>query len=71
MERPAWSLTETADVQTLKDKQSFQIWNFQITILFKASDLYDVVSGKDKFSEKVSQNEKSEWIKKDAKAQKI
>ncbi|KAK9739251.1 hypothetical protein QE152_g9167 [Popillia japonica] len=51
--------------------QSFQIWKFQITVLFKAHELWEITNGDSLYSTITEENEKSNWLKKDARAQKI
>ena len=60
---------ETSGIERLSDK-NFQVWKFQIVILFKAHDIYDIVSGKEKLLETFDDKKKKEWERKDAKAQK-
>lgn len=68
MESRAEELTQ---IEKLEDSETFQVWNFQINILFKASGLYEVVNGKKQLKDLKTDEEREEWSKKDAKAQKI
>ncbi|KAJ8895630.1 hypothetical protein PR048_000966 [Dryococelus australis] len=61
----ATALDDFAHVEKLVGHSNFTIWKFQIVMLFKAADVYDVITttvedaaGKDK-----------DWVRKDAKAQ--
>lgn len=57
-------------IQILKDKESFQVWKFEITVSFKANELYDIVSGAIK-NEDVIGIEQATWTRKDSMAQKL
>ncbi|KAK9693484.1 hypothetical protein QE152_g34158 [Popillia japonica] len=62
---------EVSQIEKLKDVESYQLWNFQLTIMFKANGLYEIVKGESKLESMKSEEEKETWKKKDAKAQKI
>ena len=54
----------------LCNAESFQLWDFELKILFKARNLWSVVDGTELLDERVTGKEKrDEWITKDAKAQ--
>lgn len=53
-------------IEKLTDSENFQIWKFQITILFKANEVYEIVLAKANEAERTPQ-----WKKKDASAQKL
>lgn len=54
------------NVEKLTDAENFQIWKFQMIILFKANELHEVIL------QNVAQNERTQqWKKKDAVAQKL
>lgn len=57
-------------VEKLNDKESFAIWNFQISIIFKSQALWEIVNGEKKFEALLKDDEKNDWLRKDAKAQK-
>lgn len=60
---------EGLQIEKLKGKENFQMWNFQITIVFKAHSLYEIVNGtKEKPTE---QKDAASWDLSDAKAQKL
>lgn len=64
-------IEEISQIEKLSDIESFQLWNFQITILFKANGLHEIITGNSKLEEISTEEEKAVWRKKDAKAQKI
>ncbi|XP_036143988.1 uncharacterized protein LOC118645977 [Monomorium pharaonis] len=47
------------------------IWKFQVTILFKFLGLYEIVTEVSKLTKGAEEQGKAEWIRKDARAQKI
>lgn len=53
-------------VEKLTDAENFQIWKFQISIIFKANELYEIVLQNTTETERTAQ-----WKKKDANAQKL
>ncbi|UYV73840.1 hypothetical protein LAZ67_11001074, partial [Cordylochernes scorpioides] len=53
----------------LKDSENFDIWKFQINIIFKANNLIEAINGKLCFKDQKDEKEKNAWIIKDAKAQ--
>lgn len=60
-------LTEdTANVEKLADTENFQIWKFQVEIVLRAHELYEVVT-----EETAEVGRTAAWKKKDAQAQKI
>ena len=59
-----------AIIDKLKNTENFEIWNFQINIVFKANNLIDIINGKSIFEDLERENEKTNWVVKDAKAQK-
>ncbi|KAK9674731.1 Zinc knuckle [Popillia japonica] len=61
---------ENVQIEKLVDAESFQLWKFQIQILFKAHGLWEFVNGDNLLTTLKNDNEKAEWHKKDAKAQK-
>lgn len=74
--------TETVRIEKLQEASQFTNWRFQIRVVLKASEIFDVVSGDEKKPEAAAAsaeageiataNQKiSEWNKKDARAQKI
>lgn len=62
---------ETAQIEKLTNSESFQLWNFQVKILFKAYGLYEIIDGKQKLEDCSKEEEKQLWKKQDAKAQKV
>lgn len=57
-------------IEKLKDIETFPLWKFQITIIFKANDLFSIVEGSEKCDISDSKK-KADWEKRDAKAQKL
>lgn len=57
---------DISNVEKLKDIENFPIWKFQLSILFRASDLFDIVNKNIPEDKRTQQ-----WIKSDAHAQKI
>ncbi|UYV85034.1 hypothetical protein LAZ67_X004346 [Cordylochernes scorpioides] len=45
------STTDIANIVRLKNPENFDLWNFQITIIFKANGLLDIVNGKSLFED--------------------
>lgn len=58
-------------IEKLVDETSYQIWKFQIVVTFKAYELYEIVNGEKLFTTLENDQEKANWRKKDAKAQKL
>ncbi|XP_026826247.1 uncharacterized protein LOC113562125 [Ooceraea biroi] len=55
-----------ANIEKLSDSENYQVWKFQISILFRANELYGTVT------EEVAEGQRTDqWRKKDANAQKI
>ncbi|KAK9701796.1 hypothetical protein QE152_g30369 [Popillia japonica] len=65
------SMDESSRIEKLVDEESYQIWKFQIMVVFKAYGLADVVDGSSSLEKLTKAEEKDVWLKKDAKAQKI
>lgn len=65
------STEEIGNIEKLCDISSFDLWNFQITVLLKASGLYKIVSGQEKLENLTKDEDINTWIKNDAKAQRI
>ncbi|UYV70767.1 hypothetical protein LAZ67_8000536 [Cordylochernes scorpioides] len=61
---------DIANIVRLKNPENFDLWNFQITIIFKANGLLDIVNGKSLFEDLKDETGKDKWSLKDAKAQK-
>ncbi|KAK9687753.1 hypothetical protein QE152_g36031 [Popillia japonica] len=64
-------MDESSQIEKLVDEESYQIWKFQIMVVFKAYGLADVVDGSSSLEKLTKAEEKDVWLKKDAKAQKI
>lgn len=62
---------EIGAIERLVDAESFEMWNFQMTVYFKASGLYAIVTDCEKFEVLTEEKDKKSWIQRDAKAQKI
>lgn len=62
---------ELAGIEKLKDMENYSLWIFQITIMFKASGLWNLVNDIDLFKNCKDDSEKRTWTQKDAKAQKL
>lgn len=62
---------DVIQIEKLKDSENFMIWKFQVTIVFKSLGLYDIVTGVLALAEGMTEQAKAEWIRKDARAQKI
>lgn len=62
---------DVMQIEKLKDSENFMIWKFQVTILFKSLGLYEIVTGVSVLREGTTEPAKTEWIRKDARAQKI
>jgi len=56
-------------IEKLKDNETYPVWKFQITIVLKSMGLYEIVSGQS--VQPTDSEQKTEWLKKDARAQKI
>lgn len=65
------SSEEICSIEKLVDESSYQIWKFQIIITFKASDLLKVINGESLLENQSNDQDKANWLKLDAKAQKI
>lgn len=64
------SSEEINQIEKLKDSANFQMWRFQITIIFKSYGVYDIVEGGRKYPDGAEEKLKKDWESKDAKAQK-
>lgn len=62
---------DAAQIEKLKDSENFLIWKFQVTILFKSLGLYEIVEGTSTLGENFTELMRTEWNRKDARAQKI
>lgn len=58
-------------IDKLKNYENFEIWKFQINIIFKANNLIDIINGKSLLRDIKEEDDKSKWYIKDAKAQKF
>jgi len=58
-------------IEKLKDSNTFPIWKFQITIIFRSIGLYEIVSGESVLQPDATAQAKAEWTRKDARAQRI
>lgn len=58
-------------IEKLSDGETYQLWKFQTTIFFKAQGLHEIVMGIKKFETLQNDDEKADWSRKDARAQKI
>lgn len=56
-------------LEKLKDSTNFSVWKFEPDILLKANSLYEIVTGDVKLEDISSVETKTDWVKKDAKAQ--
>lgn len=65
------SMDDLSIIEKLINSETFLIWDFQINVLFKANGFYEIVSGKRKYEEQTREEDKNDWNKKDAKAQKV
>lgn len=65
------SSEEIGNIEKLRDSETFEIWNFQVVILFKANSLHKIVNGEEKYENLTKEDEKKSWLKRDAKAQRI
>lgn len=61
---------ELISIEKLKDSESFEIWKFQIQIVFKAHGQYQIVKGEIKSEDLTREEDIKLWMSKDAKAQK-
>lgn len=61
---------DVLQIEKLKDAESFQVWKFQISVVFKSNGNWEIVNGTRKYEELSKPEEKSAWEKQDAKAQK-
>nr|XP_018899500.1 PREDICTED: uncharacterized protein LOC109032049 [Bemisia tabaci] len=68
---------ELRDIEKLKDTSNFQFWKFQVTIVLKAGNAYEIMTGQsvkptaDGEDGKKDQKQLKEWQKGDALAQKV
>jgi len=62
---------EYVHIDKLKDNETFLVWKFQVTIVFKSLGLYDIVSEKKVLRQDSNKQEKEDWLEKDARVQKI
>lgn len=58
-------------IEKLKDAESFQVWKFQLTVVFKANNLWEIVNGDKQLGSLTKPEEKVDWQRRDAKAQKF
>lgn len=58
-------------IEKLSGSENFDIWKFQITVCFKAHGQWEIVSGELKYEDLTKDQEKSDWKRKDARAQKV
>lgn len=65
----AAELLESGQIEKLTNKDNFQLWKFQITVAFKAKEVYDLVTGNG--AAPVEASALTKWKAKDAKAQKL
>ncbi|XP_044762361.1 uncharacterized protein LOC123319442 [Coccinella septempunctata] len=66
-----FEISEISSIEKLMDSESYEMWNFQIAVFFKASGLYDIVTDTEKYETQTSEKDKKTWIQQDARAQKI
>lgn len=57
-------------IEKLTGSENFEVWKFQIKIVFKANGQWETVNGESLFTSLTKEEEKAIWIKKDARAQK-
>lgn len=63
---------EHFNIEKLKDAENYNLWKFQIDILFKSEDLMGIVDGSQTFPEgEEKEDAQKNWMKKDAKVQKL
>lgn len=60
---------DTCNIEQLKDETNFEIWKFQITIIFKSKNIFDLVIGEILRPEE--KKARKDWEKNDATAQRI
>lgn len=65
------SKEDVSNIEKLKDANNYQMWKFQVQILFKAADSFEIVNGEYKLADITDDKLKLNWKTKDAKAQKI
>ncbi|KAK9694257.1 hypothetical protein QE152_g33671 [Popillia japonica] len=58
-------------IDKLKTVEDFPLWKFQVDIVFKSYGLYNIVTGNEVLPVGVNDTEKTEFERRDAKAQKI
>ncbi|CAH1989513.1 unnamed protein product [Acanthoscelides obtectus] len=66
----ASSNEETPNIEKLVDNESFEMWRFQINIVFKSQGLWEIVNGIKIIDPSATAEDRTCWEKKDAKAQK-
>lgn len=59
------------NLEKLTDAESYKFWKFQSTVLFKAQGIYEIVTGESKYDTLIEDKAKTEWVRKDALAQKV
>jgi len=64
-------MMEEIQIEKLVNEESFQVWNFQLQVILKANGLHEVVNGENLLENMKNDEEKTAWIRKDAKAQKL
>lgn len=62
---------EIGNIEKLVDSESFEMWNFQTSVFFKASGLYTLVNNEEKYETLTIEKDQKSWVQRDAKAQKI
>lgn len=58
-------MEEIGHIEKLNGVENFQLWKFEIAIVLKAHELYDVITGASTAARDTT------WLKKDANAQKV
>lgn len=67
-------MTEMEDlrnIEKLRSAEEFPVWKFQVEIIFKSIGIFGIVNGKETLAANASESLKTEFEKKDAKAQRI
>lgn len=67
----ATSNNEVYHIEKLTDETAYSIWKFQITVSFKAFDIFDIVDGTNSLTAQTTAEAKTKWKKNDAKAQNL
>ncbi|KAK9728303.1 hypothetical protein QE152_g18027 [Popillia japonica] len=62
---------EIEQIDKLKSVEDFPLWKFQVDIVFKSYGLYNIVTGNEVLPAGANDTEKTEFERRDAKAQKI